>query len=522
MQKHATKRLFRVADINESHLKFRLTKEQRAKAGGEKISFRKSTQRYAAKGYRQLLARAEFNKLNPATGKKHTAPIASKLLGIIWDDEPEWVYETDKTKSSKPERREQAIAKRQEARRNITTLVASLFTEDIEFEVNAILVKKIPVPLFLSVAVVCACRGLTDATSVANYWNNNLESLRSLFPSYSLEAISHDTVRRIYMSLTENSVRGFMKNFYEWLPKWHSAERRHYAVDGQSCRSSRHIETYRRMMMLNAVDVTAGKLCSSHLMISTKSHEPKFAPELLSDFQIRGATVTFDALNTTPEIAHCIVNAGGYYLLAVKGNQPKLYEAVVAEIDKAVKVNEALDKALKLKLEHGRYDGRGYVVVPASGLPQEILDKWPGLEEGCLIKAKTHSFRANRAGEWGSSEEIRYFITCHPYGDGSITEWLTTCVRPHWGVESFHWTLDAIWRQDQMQCMYPEYLRTRETLAKLGHNLLVTLRKIDQEERNLKEPRSEKQLSNEVGVTFENGLEWLEKIFRFKKAAEEG
>ena len=73
-----------------------------------------------------------------------------------------------------------------------------------------------------------------------------------------------------------------------------------------------------------------------------------------------------------------------------------------------------------------------------------------------------------------------------------------------------------------MQCMYPEYLRTRETLAKLGHNLLVTLRKIDQEERNLKEPRSEKQLSKEVGVTFENGLEWLEKIVCYKKAAEEG
>ena len=315
MQKHTTKRLFRVAEINESHLKFRLTKEQRAKAGGAKISFRKSTQRYVEKGYRQLLARAEYNKLNPVTGKKHAAPIASKLLGIIWDDEPEWVYETDKTKSSKLERREQAIARRQEARRNITTLVASLLTEDIEFEVGAVHVKKIPVPLFLSVAVVCACRGLTDATSVANYWNNNLESLRSLFPSYSLEAISHDTVRRIYMSLTETCVRGFMKNFYEWLPKWHNGERRHYAVDGQSCRSSRHIETYRRMMMLNAVDVTAGKLCSSHLMISTKSHEPKYAPELLLDFQIQGATVTFDALNTTPEIAHCVVNAGGFYHL---------------------------------------------------------------------------------------------------------------------------------------------------------------------------------------------------------------
>ena len=516
MQKHATKRICRVEEINEKLLKFRLTREQRAKAGGEKISFRKSTQRYAAKGYRQLLARAEYNKLNPATGKKHAAPVASKLIGIIWDDEPEWVYETDKTKSSKPELRQKAIAKRQEARRNITTLVASLFTDDIELEASAVHVKKIPLSLFLSVAVICACRGLTDATSVANYWNNNLASLRSLFPSYMLETISHDTVRRIYMSLTEKCVRGFMKNFYDWLPKWQSGERRHYAVDGQSCRSSRHVETYRRMMMLNAVDVTAGKLCSSHLMISTKSHEPKYAPELLSDFQIQGATVTFDALNTTPEIAHCIVNAGGFYLLAVKGNQPKLYDAVAAEIDKAVDLNEELDKALQLKYEHGRNDERGYVVVPASGLPKEILDKWPGLEEGCLIKAKTHSFRPNGSGEWSSSDEIRYFISCHPYGNGSITEWLATCVRSHWGVESFHWTMDAIWQQDQMQCMYPEYLRTRETLAKLGHNLLVTIRKIDQKERKLKEPRTETQLSHEVGVTFENGLEWVEKIFRYK------
>ena len=90
------------------------------------------------------------------------------------------------------------------------------------------------------------------------------------------------------------------------------------------------------MMILNAVDVTAGKLCSSHIMISTKSHEPKYAPELLTDFNLHGATVTFDALNTTPEIASTIVNRGGYYLLAVKKNQPNLHESVVSAINDAV------------------------------------------------------------------------------------------------------------------------------------------------------------------------------------------
>ena len=64
-------------------------------------------------------------------------------------------------------------------------------------------------------------------------------------------------------------------------------------------------------------------------------------------------------------------------------------------------------------------------------------------------------------------------------------------------------------------------LRARESLAKLGHNLLVTFRKIDQEERRLKTPRSETQLSHEIGVTLENGLDWLAKIFEWKAVQEQ-
>lgn len=40
--------------------------------------------------------------------------------------------------------------------------------------------------------------------------------------------------------------------------------------------------------MLNAVDVTAGKLCSSHLMIDTKRHEPAYTPELIMDIALYG------------------------------------------------------------------------------------------------------------------------------------------------------------------------------------------------------------------------------------------
>ena len=81
-------------------------------------------------------------------------------------------------------------------------------------------------------------------------------------------------------------------------------------------------------MVLNAVDVTNGKLCAGHTLIDRKSTEPKYAPRLLSQFNIHGATVTFDALSTTAQVAQAVLDRGGYYLLAVTDNQPKLFEAV--------------------------------------------------------------------------------------------------------------------------------------------------------------------------------------------------
>lgn len=518
MQKHPGLRICRLSEIDERFLKFKLTEEQRARVPkGEKITFRHSTQKF--NGYRQFISRAEFNKVNPRTGKKKNAAAASKLLGIVWDDDPEWLYGTDKRKSPIKARRAVAanavtsLSKEPVAGRETSSLISSLFAEIVEYETAATIVKKLPIGLFLTVATVCSCRGLTDATSVANFWNANLPWLQSAYPELDLQEISHDSVRRIYMSISESSLRELMTRVYEWLPKWNNgSERRHYAVDGQTCCASRNIETDRKMMILNAVDVTAGKLCASHMMISTKSHEPKYAPELLTDFNLRGATVTFDALNTTPEIASTVVQRGGYYLLAVKKNQPKLYESIVSAIGQAVDANRALDAYGAEIRTHGRWEARACIVLPASGLPKEILSKWPGLENGCIIKTKTKSFRKRKSGEWGDTEDTRYFITCHPFCEKGIEDWLVTCIRSHWGVESFHWTMDAIWRQDQMQCMYPEYLRTRESLAKLGHNLLVIFRKIDQEERGLTTPRSETQLSHEVAVTLENGLKWLTKL----------
>lgn len=71
-----------------------------------------------------------------------------------------------------------------------------------------------------------------------------------------------------------------------------------------------------------------------------------------------------------------------------------------------------------------------------------------------------------------------------------------------------------------MQCKYIEYLRTREALAKIGHNLVQTLHRIEQEEKGRLKPRSGTQIVNEIAVTPENAFSWLGKIFTYKARTE--
>lgn len=266
------------------------------------------------------------------------------------------------------------------------------------------------------------------------------------------------------------------------------------------------------MMLMNCVDVTSGKLCASHTLIDTKSNEPKYVPDLLESFNVRGATVTLDALNTTRPIATAIAKKGGFYILALKNNNSKTLDAVRKLLDKAVEERTAKFDGCGTEKAHGRIDTRDYAVAPAAGLDEKISSQWIGLQEGCVIEAVTYSRRKDGQGKMRESKEKRWFITNHPYGNGEIAEWLAQCIRGHWGVESFHWVMDMVWRQDQMQCQYPSYLWTRETLAKIAHNLMVTFQKIDQRERRLSVPRSISQLTHEVGVTLENGLAFLLKI----------
>jgi predicted transposase YbfD/YdcC len=107
------------------------------------------------------------------------------------------------------------------------------------------------------------------------------------------------------------------------------------------------------------------------------SNEIAVIPELLRTLELAGALVTIDAAGCQVENARLIRAGGGHYVLAVKGNQPALQEAVQAVFERAREDDFAglrCDSHASVEDGHGRHEERYVTVIyDPVGLPAD----WP-------------------------------------------------------------------------------------------------------------------------------------------------
>jgi predicted transposase YbfD/YdcC len=100
-------------------------------------------------------------------------------------------------------------------------------------------------------------------------------------------------------------------------------------------------------------------------------------PELLRALNLAGALVTIDAAGCQVANVRIIREQGGHYLLAVKGNQPALHQAVEAVFTAACAhafAGVATDRQATVADGHGRHEER-YVTVLTD--PKGLPEGWP-------------------------------------------------------------------------------------------------------------------------------------------------
>src|SRR6516162_8743830 len=256
---------------------------------------------------------------------------------------------------------------------------------------------------------------------------------------------SKDVFRRVLMALKPAAFQACFANWLQSLRAEATAatgiDQPVLAVDGKTARRSH--DRSKGLGALHCVSVWASELGLSlgQVACAEKSNEITAIPELLRLVDIQGAIVTIDAIGAQKAIAEQVVEGGADYVLALKGNQETLHEAVIDY------VNQHLDddfagvparRHLETEKGHGREEDRSYIQMP---VPEGLrgAEQWKGLRSIGLVT----SICTRDGQEVG---ETRYYISSLPVGVRRFAR----AVRSHWSIENgCHWTLDVTFREDE-------------------------------------------------------------------------
>jgi predicted transposase YbfD/YdcC len=241
---------------------------------------------------------------------------------------------------------------------------------------------------------------------------------------------SHDTIGSLMRRLDP-------KEFATCFTRWVEAEMpslagEHIAIDGKTLRGSTDGLNAVHMMSAfasNARVILAPQACDG------KSNEITAIPQMLDLLDISGATVTIDAMGCQREIAKKIIEGDGEYVLALKGNQPTLFDAVQKHLNSQDEAG-SLPEHETIDTGHGRHTIRRCVFTDTIDW-LEPKDDWRGIKAVGMIESL-------RDVKGKVSLEKRYFIS-------SITDprRFEEVVRKHWAIENEeHWILDVQFGED--------------------------------------------------------------------------
>ena len=316
----------------------------------------------------------------------------------------------------------------------------------------------------LSISILAVICGADDFTEIALWGKANQEWLKELLVLRN-GIPSHDTFDRVFVNLDSEA---FERCFIGWVKHLCEEVEGVIPIDGKMLRGSHDAPNGKQAIWLVSAWSSANGLVLGQLKVDEKSNEITAIPKLLDLLEVRGSTVTIDAMGCQVEIAEKIIVKEADYILSLKGNQSELHQQV-QESFKRIPSQKLSDKSEKYDLGHGRLEFRNcYVTDDLGWLSADVRQRWE--EAGLKSLIKLHSIRIqNHRGEEITQSEIRYFITSHePHADK-----LLDAVRKHWQVENqLHWMLDVCFKEDHARLRKGNAGENFSALRRLVINLL--------------------------------------------------
>ena len=322
-----------------------------------------------------------------------------------------------------------------------------------------------PYPLdeLLLVALCAITSGAEHWVEVVHWAHHRMDWLKQFLP-FKHGIASHDTFTRVFSLL---DARAFEACFMRWMKGLIPAlDQQVIAIDGKSVRRSGRAGA--GMVHLVSAWHSAAGVVLGQVRTGDRSNEITAIPQLLDALDLKGATITLDAMGCQRAIAHKIVDRGADYVLAVKDNQPTLSQALqdwFEGLESGRLVDQSLQTHIDTDTSHGREQTRRCLVSADVDWLQEVGQHWPGLKTVVMV----HTTRASSGG--GSKPESlrRYYISTLPAQAAVFNK----VIRGHWGIENeLHWVLDVAFREDDCRIRTGDGAQNFAILRRIALNQL--------------------------------------------------
>jgi len=189
--------------------------------------------------------------------------------------------------------------------------------------------------------------------------------------------------------------------------------------------------------------------------VPEKTNEIPVVRELLELFNLAGKVITADAMHCNRETAEKIIQRGGDYVLALKGNQQITHEEIAEYIEDCI-ADPRIEVETANTVEKNRDRIENRVCYKAPTLDWfSSRGEWAGLKSAYAIRRKV-------VRNEGKTLETAYFISSLD----APPERILRLVRNHWKIESMHWMLDVDYGEDDCPLLNPN-----------GHQVMNILRK---------------------------------------------
>ncbi len=231
---------------------------------------------------------------------------------------------------------------------------------------------------------------------------------------------SHDTFGRVFARLAPDEFRACFLTWVRAVVGEVGAQV--VAVDGKTLRRSADRAHGRGALHLVSAWACEQRLVLGQLAVDGKSNEITAVPQLLAMLTLKGTLVTADALNCQRAVAAQVLEQGGNYVLALKGNQGTLHDDVRTSLD---------DPATPVACHTETDAGHGRIEIRHARLSHDVAwlqehHAWPGLAAIGKVVAR----REVVGGE--AAAETRYYLLSTALGPDRFNQ----VVRRHRDIEN--------------------------------------------------------------------------------------